>query len=54
MSPTSAVAASEIVVLPTVVHVEPSAEANPVIDVPDRTSLSQTGAGSVAPASHDV
>ncbi len=54
MRPTSALVGRAIVVLPTVVHVEPSADMKPVTVVPERTSLSQTGAARVAPASHDV
>src|SRR5579862_1606391 len=54
MSPTLALAGNEMVVLPTVVHVEPSADTKPVTVEPERTSLSHTGAVSVAPASQDV
>src|SRR5580765_6028193 len=53
-SPTLAPDPSEALVLPTVVHVEPSAETEPVTVEPDRTSLSHTGAGSLAPASQAV
>src|SRR5580765_3512701 len=53
-SPTLAPDPSEALVLPTVVHVKPSAETEPVTVGPDRTSLSQTGAGSFAPASQAV
>ena len=53
-SPTLAVDPSATLMLPTVVHVEPSADTEPVTVDPDRTSLSHAGTGSVAPASQAV
>ena len=52
--PTLAVVPSVTLVLPTVVHVEPSADTKPVTVEPDRTSFSHDGTGSDAPASQAV
>ncbi len=52
--PTLAVVPSVTLVLPTVVHVEPSADTKPVTVEPDRTSFSHVGTGSDAPASQAV
>ncbi len=54
MRPTLALEPRVALALPTVVHVTPSLETDPVTVDPDRTSLSHVGAGPVPPASHAV
>src|SRR4051794_7085106 len=53
-SPINADVGIVVVVLPTVVQVDPFEGSEPVTGSPDRTSLSHAGVGCVAPASHEV